>query len=239
MGADIIVRLIDEMSTFARPFFFSPFKVNEPFLDKRLISYLHYFNEKCSNGKLRLFTNGSPLGTKLIGEIQELRNVEHVWISLNECDAHEYYKTMHLWFAQTIARMDELHSFVEAGQFTHPVIVSKVADDNTEHNLKFVQFCSQRWPRFTPRVIKRDGWLGFVEPGNAFIPDQPCARWFELSVMATGKVALCCMDGTGEYAIGDVCDSTLLDVYNAPQWRERRLRTISRKVYEPCKRCTY
>lgn len=231
-----VVELIRQMGEFQHPFFFSPFKVNEPFLDARLPGFLRTFEACCPNGKLRLFTNGTPLTGKLIREISELERVEHLWISLNSCDPVEYESIMGLKFERTAQKLDILHANTS---FYHPVVVSKVADDDGERNMHFMRCCARRWPRFTARIIKRDGWLGHVPPGSSFVPRQPCSRWFELSVMATGKVALCCMDGTGEFAIGDCTQHTLLDVYNAPVWRERREQLVARHAYEPCARCTY
>ena len=34
--------------------------------------------------------------------------------------------------------------------------------------------------------------------------------------MASGKVALCCMDGEGKHVIGDVNTQSVLEIYNAP-----------------------
>lgn len=231
----LIHNLIDEMSSFTQPFAFSPFKVNEPFLDVRLISFLLTFEQKCKQGRLRLFTNGSPLTRKLADEIAALKRVEHLWISLNSCDPQEYESIMGIAFERTALKLDFLH----ASEFPHPVVLSKVADDDRERNMHFMRACMTRWPRFTCRLIKRDGWLGYVEPGSTLIPDQPCSRWFELSVMATGEVALCCMDGTGEFSIGNVWDHSLLEIYNSPYWRSHRTALVSRKYYDPCKRCTY
>lgn len=236
MPARKVMSLIDEMASFEHKFYFSPFKVNEPFLDVRLISFLEYFEQRCKKGYLRLFTNGTPLTPRLVNEITMLQRVEHLWISLNSCNEDEYFRVMGLPFERTAQKLDALHA--ETG-FPHPVVLSKVADDDGSRNMEFMRTCYARWPRFQPRIIKRDGWLGYVPPGSKFVPDQPCQRWFELSIMATGKVALCCMDGTGEFAIGDVNKSSLLDVYNAAHWRNRRVATISRKNFEPCKRCTY
>lgn len=236
MPSELICSLIEQMSAFTEPFFFSPFKVNEPFLDARLTTFLTLFDTTCKHGLLRLFTNGSPLTQSLIFELADLQRVEHLWISLNSCDPTEYETIMGIPFERTATKLDYLHKL---DCFPHPVVLSKVADDDGERNMAFMRDCYVRWPRFISRIIKRDGWLGYVEPGSTYIPNQSCSRWFELSVMATGKVALCCMDATGEFAIGDCVQHSLLDVYNAPHWRNRRIELASRFRYEPCGRCTY
>ena len=58
MPLELIDRLIDEMSDFKAPFFFSPFKLNDPLLDKRLVSICRKVEAK-TIATLRMFTNGS------------------------------------------------------------------------------------------------------------------------------------------------------------------------------------
>lgn len=239
MQMALINRVIDEMAQFKRPFFFSPFKVNEPLLDVRVIEICETLQGYTDLSRLRLFTNGSPLTQEKMEAIAKLERVEHLWISLNSHVPEEYEKIMGLNFERTRVKLDILHAYIEEELFLHPVVVSKVVEDDRDANILFVQYCSNRWPLFKPVLIKRDGWLGFVEPSNPLVPHKNCSRWFELSIMATGKVSLCCMDGTGEYSIGDVNSQTLLEIYNAPGWRERRELSARRQHYSPCNRCTY
>lgn len=240
MSTGLISRCINEMSTWSRPFFFSPFKVNEPFLDKRLQWICEEFERQCHAGRLRLFTNGSVLTPKNMQWMKTLMRVEHVWISLNSHCENEYEAIMGLRFDHTTRCMDELHAqMVTLSPFPHPVVVSKVAEDDATKNLAFYRYCVNRWPMFRCQIIKRDGWLGYIDPSNSTVPDLPCVRWYELSVLATGVVALCCMDGTGEFSIGDINQKSLLDVYNSPYWLSRRVTTISRRHFDPCARCTY
>jgi radical SAM protein with 4Fe4S-binding SPASM domain len=58
--------------------------------------------------------------------------------------------------------------------------------------------------------------------------------------MASGKVALCRMDGEGKHVIGDVNTQAVLDVYNSPEYRKMRQFTFSRKdAAAPCNECAY
>lgn len=229
----LIDRLIGEMSEWRTPFMFSPFKVNEPFLDKRLMDICRTVNAAVPIARLRLFSNGSPLTKDLLQEVAALENVQHLWISLNAVDENEYERIMGIKFARTAQRLDVLHAM---DGFPHSVVLSRVGYAGAD---EFKVYCAERWPKFDTYIIKQDSWLGYVPPDRPVIPNTPCNRWFELSVMSTGKVSLCCMDGTGEYAIGDIVSNSLLDVYNAPQWRDRRERLISRKTLHPCNTCSY
>lgn len=237
LGDEVIQSLIEEMRHWSKPFYISPFKVNEPFLDKRLMSICHHINASIPHAMLRLFTNGSPLTFYKLREVDSLANVAHLWISLNSHDPGEYQALMSLEFENTATKLDTLHNMIRAGSFRHPVVLSKVTDTFDES--AFQMYCAKRWPLFQVCLIKRDGWLGYVPPMDSTIPDTPCARWFELSILATGIVSHCCMDGKGEFPIGNIHLNTLRDIYNAPLWRDRRERMISRRDLHPCNTCTY
>jgi radical SAM protein with 4Fe4S-binding SPASM domain len=206
--------------------------VSEPFLDKRVIPLCEDFNRRIPHGYLRLFTNGSTLTDANVERIAGLKNVLHLWISLNEYRPKEYEELMGLDFERTTANLDRLHK----RGFPHPVVVSTVGLPN----MAFKAYVAKRWPRFSPAVLKRDAWIDFIDPQSPEVPDAACSRWWELSITATGEVALCCMDGASKYPIGNVNTQTLLEVYNQPMWRDRRLNNVSRKtVADPCNRCSY
>lgn len=240
MPDELIDSIIEELKDHPHPFLISPFKVNEPFLDKRLIPICRKINAELPNAILRLFSNGSALTEKHIDEVATLKRVTHLWISLNEYEAEAYKATMGLDFERTVANLDLLHSKKAAGLFPWDVMISRVRQAliPNEADRAFSKFVQGRWPLFGVHLIKRDSWLGFTEPNDPEVPDAPCSRWFELSVMATGKVSLCCMDGEGAYQIGDIRDGVFA-TYNAPHWRERRLKMLSRKGISPCSTCNY
>lgn len=244
MSFDTLDRLIGEMKDWPLPFFISPFKVNEPLLDDRMQWFCEEIEQQIPSARLRLFTNGQPLTPRHRTWIANLKRVEHLWVSLNEYDPQRYGEVMGLSLHMVAGRLDDLHDEKESGAFPHRVVVSRVSDAQdgmvwTERDNEFMNVVFKRWPRFTPHLIKRDGWLGYVEPSSTLVPRSGCGRWFELSICADGKAALCCMDGTGEYAIGNVHESTLLDIYNQPHLVARRLKAHTRAGIEPCQRCTY
>lgn len=232
----LLNKLVDEMISWRKPMYFSPFKLNEPLLDKRLLPLLERVERESDCIGIRLFTNGSTLTPDNIEAIAKLQRVVTLWVSLNSHVPEEYERVMGLKFEQTAKKLDYLHAY----DFPHPVMLSCVGYPNED----FRRYCFDRWPSFQSMAIKKDSWLGFTDPQFPNIPDTGCSRWFELSVMATGKVAHCCMhDGSDErYNIGDLNTSTMYEVYNAPRWKERREGLVSRKSLDessPCARCSY
>lgn len=256
IGAELslptIVDLLTQMTIWEEPFYISPFKVNEPLLDSRLRKICGLIVTMLPRAKIRLFTNGSPLVNSQLDWIQALPvpRLQHLWVSLNSTDPDEYTALMGIKYETTAKRLDTLHVRVAQGAFNHPVVLSRVLqssrrdfalsfDDGAASDRRFFEDAAERWPLFSLHPIKRDGWLGYVEPTEDQVPSSGCGRWFELNIMATGVASLCCMDGEGEYSIGDVKQSRLLQLYNQPHLLARREFALNRKGINPCERCTY
>lgn len=243
MSDEMLGKLMDEFAGFKLPFYFSPFKVNEPFLDKRLIPLCEEFNRRVPDGVLRLFSNGSALTDKHIEGVARLKRVRHLWISLNEINADAYEATMGLNFEITAKRLDSLHRAAVGWKFMHEVVVSRVGG-STEERQDFVLYVHDRWPKFKASIIKRDAWIDFTSPDDPEVPDTPCTRWWELNITADGIVRHCCMDDGADdrWIVGDLKTQTMLEVYNSPRWRDRREALVSRKQLDdtsPCARCSY
>ena len=241
MSDALIDKIINDLKAIpeAVPFTIAPFKVNEPFLDKRFITVCEKINNELHNAKLRIFTNGSTLTDEVIDRISGIRNVIHLWVSLNESEKASYEAKIKLPFEKTIARLDALHKRVDGGDF-HQVIVSRVAD-GSDADGKFSLFLRARYPLFDCILLGREDWTGQVHSEEQRrVSPYGCYRWFEVSIMASGKVALCCMDGEGKHVIGDVNNQSVLDIYNSPRYKKLRQYTNSRiAAVPPCDHCTY
>lgn len=217
-------------------FFISPFKVNEPFLDKRMLPLLEDINARLPSAFLTLFSNGTPLTKKKLKRIAGLSNVRHLWISLNEHRPAEYEAVMQLPLAKVVKRLDALHEM----EFPHKVVISRICD-NTLIDDEFVMRVESRWPKFVPYLIKRDAWINSIEHDAIAteVPVSKCDRWWEIEITSTGRTALCCMDGHAQYSTGDVSKQHVLEVYNSPNYKRMRAGDKTRQHYSPCDTCTY
>jgi len=242
MSDELIDKIIDDLTHIPRqlPFNIAPFKVNDPFLDKRIFAVCAKLNERLPNAQLRLFTNGSPLTDAIIEKSAAIKNVTHLWISLNEYEAEPYQALMKLPLERTLAKLDRLHELVAQGRYPHHVTISRVTD-GSGRDQGFRTFVQQRYPAFRPFMIGEGNWSGQVQTrSERRVPGTGCFRWYELSIMASGKVALCCMDGEGKHVIGDVRTQSVLEIYNSPGYRKMRQFTFSRKAAAaPCDTCVY
>ena len=237
MSDELLNKLADELISWNRDVYFSPFKLSEPLLDKRVIPLCERINRESDHVVLRFFSNGSALTPANIEKLANLKRLSYLWVSLNEYRPVEYEALMGLSFERVTKNLDYLHS-VE--NFPHQVMLSCVGHPNEE----FRRYCFDRWPRFSSMAIKKDSWLGFTDAQVLEVPDTPCSRWFELSITSSGNAVTCCMDSgdNPKYYIGNVNEQSLYEIYNAPRWKDRRTSLASRKTHgedSPCSGCTY
>lgn len=218
-------------------FLISPLKVNEPFLDSAIFDRMAHINEKLPNAKLTLTTNASPLTRSNIDRLAGVRNLRDVWISLNDHREAEYEATMKIPYKRTMENLHRLHDMVSKGESNVRVVLSRVGDGSPA-DAAFVAYAQTTFPRFKTFVGVRGSWIGRVET-SAPIPNVGCARWFEMSIMANGIVAHCCMDGNGDFPIGDVKTQHVLEIYNQPHYRSLRESTVSRLDAKPCDQCSF
>lgn len=242
MPEALIDKIIGDLEAIPQkvPFMLAPYKVNEPFLDVRLPDILHRINERLPSAAICLFSNGSAFTERSLSKLAKIENIEYLVISLNEYEPEPYEALMQMPLARTLDRLELLHKRAVAGDLFFPVTINRVMD-GSEADMGFLAWGKERFPAFRTTVSLRKDWNGQVDEQATFhsAPDLPCQRWFDLSIMATGKVTICCMDGIGEWTIGDASESNLLDLYNLPKQRAIRLEAKSRLSVEACRTCTH
>ncbi|MBI4190181.1 MAG: radical SAM protein [Betaproteobacteria bacterium] len=243
MPDELIAKIIGDLSDIPKNvgFQLAPYKVSEPFLEPRLFDVLELVNSKLPNANISIITNGSPLTERKIGQLGKVRNLSYINVSMNHDNPEEYESVMKIPFARTVERLDMLHRKHAEGVITCRVRLTRVAT-NRDDDVSFIHWVRANFPRFKPDILPRHDWIGEVTTpdGVRSVPDAPCHRWFDMSITATGVVAMCCMDGSAKYPKGDVNTQHVLEIYNQPWLRELRATLVSRRqTRSPCNRCTY
>lgn len=222
--------------------------ISEPLIDKRFQYLVEWAQKHLPNCYVIVNTNGSALNSQNIAFLLDARNIREINVSFNDHRASEYEFSMGLRYDRTLANIDSLHERLTAGGQAKKIIVRRVGDGSTDDS-DFVDFCKDRWPRFTSvsRTVK--DFLGQIKVGPSGKPIQElsysevpvsgCLQWYQMTITSEGKVAVCCFDGNGEWIIGDVTGRHILDVYNSEGMKEFRERSVTRlDAPEPCRSCT-
>ena len=221
------------------PFIIAPQKVNEPFLDKRIFAVFAEIAAKLPNANRVINTNAAALSDGNIAKLAKVTNVARMWISLNEHRPGYYEALMKLPLAHTIQRLDAIHVAKLDGRLSFPIQVGRVGD-GTSADGEFQDWVRNRYSHFQPDLLSRGDWAGQTPLETETPMAIGCQRWFDLSITATGQVALCCMDGHAAHPIGDITDTHALDIYNGPGYRALRERGDSRlDLGAPCDTCSF
>lgn len=242
MEDSLIEKVINELCDIPRlhRFQLSLFKVNEPFLDSRIFDITELCIDKLPNATVTLTTNASVLDEDKLNRLSKISDrLGYLWISLNEHREEEYEKVMGLKFRSVISKVELIHRFKSEGKLKCKVVVSRVSD-GTEQDRLFVDWIKQRFPLFGVSLFQRGNWLGQVKIEQVgAVPPVACTRWFDLSIISTGEVAHCCMDGEARYSIGNVKQKHLLEIYDNPDYRRLREQVLDRREVMPCKVCNF
>ncbi|MEZ0375340.1 MAG: radical SAM/SPASM domain-containing protein [Candidatus Sericytochromatia bacterium] len=237
----LIDKILKDLEAIPRQLQFQlfPFKINEPFMDTRLMPILREINRRLPNAQLSLISNGHPLTEAKLLELAEIRNMLYLCISLNDHRPEVYTRLMELPWERMHDRLQLLHRLKAEGRLPFHILLSRVADGSADDQA-FTAWGKAHYPLFKTDVYPRGNWIFQVDlEVPTEVPDVGCMRWFELSITATGEVALCCMDGQADWPLGNVREQHVLEVYNQPAYRRLRENSLSRLESKPCSSCTF
>ena len=239
MPDELINKVINDLKDIPRDveFRFAPFKVSDPFADNRLFSIIEKVNQELPNAMIDIYSNGSALTLDKLEKLQNIKNFQYLNISLNYHKKEKYQDVMKLPFERTIQRLEMIHDKLSLEGLPFSVVISRVCDYETDED--FRDWVLDKFPLFQVHTHRRSDWLGQVEISSQMPPDIGCAMWFSLSIMSTGIVSYCCMDGEGKYPLGNINESHVLDVYNSPKFRAVREHHKTRLQSMPCSQCTF
>lgn len=219
--------------------------VNEPFMDRKIFTRLKRINACLPQATLSIFTNFNVVNKKFFQEFSQIKNIRLMNVSFNSGNKEEYEKVMKIDFERTVQNLKTLMTKNrEENFFDSPVCLSRVAS-LSEGDDRYHDECEQVFSEFVPgvdfitRVKNRTNWLGESELEQSQIPnDLPCNSWFDINISCTGMVPHCCMDAKGTYSIGDVNESSVLEIYNHPKFRFMREKLTTRESVSPCNTCS-
>ena len=239
MSDSLIAKIIDECRSIPSdlPLKVVPLRVNEPFLDKRIFDICRHMGDTLPNAKISLFSNGSPLNSPNLLKLAGLENIELLVISLHDYRPDAYERLMGLPLARTLRNLEGLHELKAAGTVKFPVEVSRVGD-GLSFDEEFCRWGRERFPLFTVYSTARTNWMGAVNTLVSPVPQVGCGQWFDINILADGKVAFCCVDSEGRFGSGNAADEHLLKIYNRPARRRLREELRNRVEIPECVNCS-
>lgn len=238
MPDETVEKILDDVASIAGrpPFRFNLSRVNEPFLDTRVLEISAEINRRLPEAGHVFFSNASPLDEAALLRLSRIRNVCFLNLSVNDHRPEQYEAVMGLPFARTCQRLRTIHEMKAANVLDFPVVLSRVGD-GTAADKAFSAWVEECYPLFRGQVNPRGGWLGAIEGASGQAPDVGCTQWFKLHFLADGRSAFCCIDSDARLGDGDATSKHVIhQIYNSPA--RRRLREVaSRLEINACRHC--
>lgn len=209
----------------------SPYLMNEPFLDPRILERLAYLKKKIPGGKLVVTTNGSRLTPDKVEGLLEGRALHALYISFQGVEKEGYEATMRgsLVFEKTMENVLYLIDRWKAagGRDLFKIVVTMVKTNLIDAE-KAVAFWREKGVESKWTPLENRG--GNVAVAASLAPgDRPlrrfadCTRLFKQAyILFNGDMVLCCTDYTRKVVLGNVAQSSIEAVWNSPKARSIR-----------------
>ena len=265
MPDHLVDKVINELSTFPshHSFLVQPYKISEPFLDPRLPDIAEKVLAAHPKSSVHIISNGNYIPEDMLAKIEDIAErfmvksdtKNDVWrsrirltFSLNEVNEENYQKLMKLNFSKTVENLKKIHIRMNSrGFYPFNIALTRVSTNYTG-DVKFLLFCKKVFPRFTPFLAKMNNWAKTNTFSCDTLGEEPtksyskfsCSRWSDLSIMANGKIALCCMDsGNTDLEIGDISKSDCISLYRKKVSQYVPTSYQRGDAPSPCATCTY
>ena len=222
-----------------------PNLVNEPFMDRKIFPRLKTINQRLPQATLSIFTNFNVVHRNFFDQLAEIKNIRFFNVSFNAANEEEYETAMKIDFQRTVKNLKALMAKnSEETFFPGPVLFSRAASLSDADD-RYVEECAKVFSEFTPgedfltQVKPRTNWLGSTKGDQSHIfNEMPCHAWFDFNIFCDGVVPHCCMDAKGDYSIGDVRTSSVLEIYNDMKFRFMREELTAQEGVHPCNNCS-
>lgn len=247
MDRALFARIIDECSENSRHVReLYPFLNGELFLTPRWEEYLSYAREKLPSAKLSVFTNGSLLGKENAAKLLEI-GPDLVNISFDGTDKAAYESIRrNLCFEEVEANISGFIAARKKTGLRRPFISISIID--MEKTRSGIPSFVEKWRGRADRVSVEpySTWGGTVADlsagGRPALPRVSCPRlWYNLTVLNSGRAALCCLDHEGAVSPGDLNSNSIREIWRGAVLREIR-RRHERGLYSGlplCENCDY
>jgi pyruvate-formate lyase-activating enzyme len=225
MSDELFEKIVEEMARH-RVRRISPYCNNEPFLDPRMVERLRTIHRRVPGAKIVLTTNGSRLDEATVDGLLEEDALHALYISFQGVEKEGYEATMRgsLVFEKTLANVERLIAKWKAagGEARFKIVVTMVAT-NLIDTEKAVAFWRARGVESKWTPLENRG--GNVAVADSLAPGrQPlkryasCTRLFKQAyILWNGDMVLCCTDYTRKVLLGNVAETSIEQVWNAPR----------------------
>jgi radical SAM protein with 4Fe4S-binding SPASM domain len=243
MSKRLYAKIIEECSKY-NLHRISPYLMNEPLLDPKIVDRINYAKELNKNATIRIATNASLLSKEKTHELIQSK-LDCIVFSINGMSKETYESTMiGLNFDKVMDNINYFFEVADLNRIKVKVIMLRTKTTNPEIP-DAVRFWKDRGAEVVTAYIenragnvKRFDELNIVKE---YSPQKVCSRIFtQMYILYNGDVVLCCDDWRRQVILGNVERESIVEVWRGKQYNEIRKKHLEGKFGELilCKECT-
>lgn len=264
MPWSLIEKLSKEIATFPpdHSFSLSPFKVSDPFLDKRLPRICELILKSHQNVKIAITTNGYHLPEAMLDDVLKISSLFPgrivLTISLNTVEKSKYQELMKLDFQKTLNNIMLIgrrrRDFASAG--IPCVNLSRISTD-AHGDIRFSKFVDDLNTSFQENFFKTEigllqDWIDDADitgesVGSSVMGRYACTEWERITILPDGSASLCCMTYNSTPGLPNFNLATIQEIYQAKLKKYAPLVHVNNNTFfvgrersvEPCKSCQF
>jgi len=247
MNLKVYKKIIDEASNYDVKRILL-YLMNEPLMDKDIISKINYAKEKNPKAIVHIVSNGSLLNKKLSKDLINSK-LGYIEFSVLANRKETYRKVMHLDFDKTIKGILDFikiartknkgDNYINTNITRTPGLLS---DEEKDEMINFWRNAGIKNINYFDMPTNRAGNVHFLPKVKHNFINGCNSVWANemIHVLYNGDVILCCMDWKREFILGNVKKQSIYDMWNGEKYnRARKMRDgiIESPSSFICKRC--
>lgn len=224
--------------------------IGDPLFNKQTAKFVQLASISGVVDRTELITNGILLNDEIIESFSE--NLGRLVISVEGLSSDDYsnFTLRNVNFDKFVSKIEKFHGIRGRKCKIHIKIHNQAVLEEDQRNKFFNIFSSICDEIYIENLV--DLWpekksnLG-MDSGHRFVDDEikksiVCPQIFKsLQVNADGRVLPCCVDWKSMNIVGDIKESSLLEVWDGPQISSLREKHLKGERYDfsPCKGCNH
>jgi sulfatase maturation enzyme AslB (radical SAM superfamily) len=242
MPMELFSRIIDECGRKGAARIL-PFLHGESLLVPNIHHYFRYIRRAAPQAHVNLTTNGSRLDADLAEIILREDLLDSLIVSIDGPD-QETFERIRLGLRYEEVRQNVLHFIERRRELGKARPTVSVAMVTVPENRDFREEFKRAWAQADDvRFSVFFNWAGKL-PNQGRVPYKVnyCERLQHyITVLADGRVAMCCFDSEAQFPVGDTTCQSLYDVWHSDAMNEKRRRLYQRdfRNLSLCAGCDY
>jgi radical SAM protein with 4Fe4S-binding SPASM domain len=216
-----------------------PFLHGESLLVPGVLDYFRYIRKAAPDTHVNLTTNGSRLSVALSEEFLREDLLDSVIVSIDGGD-RETFEHMRPGLDYGEVRNNVLHFIRRRNELKKQAPTVSIAMVTVSENKHSRHQLQEVWREADDvRFSVYFNWGGkLANSGRSSHKINSCERLYHyITILADGRVAMCCFDSEAAYCVGDASQTSVYDIWHSDAFNEKR-ELLYRRDFERLKICS-